>query len=443
MRTTTHTHSLHRPSRRTFLRLGAAAAASMTAGLPVLRAGAQGKINLVYMSSELTSVAVGPEIKRQLADFEKSNPGITVEAVPVPLAQYQAKIVAAAKAGEMPDLCHIDFLWMQSWIQAGYLRDHTPFIEKAGGKAFLDGFYQNLIQIATHDGKLYGVPAFGGGYMLYYNTELFKAAGLDPNRPPTNWDELLEYAKKLTKKDAAGNTIQWGYGIHGQNIPADVSRFLQWMYSNGADPLSPDNKKAQLDQPKAIEALRFWSELYTKHAVVPPGSIQNGPGEVRSLFAQKKIAMQMGILWGLDQIFAENPAMRTATMVAPFPKQVSTAPSLFQMSYNSIGATSKHPAEAFKVLEHWSRPENALALYRATRYGPVQPSLFARPEVKSDPFAQVLAKINERLKPPPLIPQWERASKVIGDAMQRALTGAKAPDVAFKEANAQVNQILQ
>jgi ABC-type glycerol-3-phosphate transport system substrate-binding protein len=443
MNTKTNGHWTDHPSRRSFLQLGAAAAASAATGLRISRAAAQSKVNLVYMSSELTSVAVGPEIRRQLAEFEKLNPGITVEAVPVPLAQYQAKIVAAAKAGEMPDLCHIDFLWMQSWIRAGYLRDHTPFVEKAGGKAFLDGFYPNLIKLATLDGKLYGVPAFGGGYMIYYNTELFKAAGLDPNKPPTNWDELLDYAKKLTKKDAAGNTVQWGYGVHGQNIPADVSRFLQWMYSNGAEPLSPDNKTALLDQPKAIETLRFWSELYTKHGVVPPGSIQNGPGEVRSLFAQRKIAMQMGILWGLDQIFAESPAMRAVTMVAPFPKQVPNAPSLFQMSYNSIGASSKHPAEAFKVLEYWSRPENALALYKATRYGPVQPSLFGRPEVKSDPYAQVLAKINERLKEPPLIPQWERASRIIGDAMQRALTGAKTPEAAFKEANAQVNQVLQ
>jgi ABC-type glycerol-3-phosphate transport system substrate-binding protein len=67
-------------------------------------------VNLVYMSSELTSVAVGPEIRRQLAEFEKANPGLTGEAVPVPLAQHQAKIVAAAKAGEMPDLYHNNFL---------------------------------------------------------------------------------------------------------------------------------------------------------------------------------------------------------------------------------------------------------------------------------------------------------------------------------------------
>ena len=122
---------------------------------------------------------------------------------------------------------------MQSWITAGYLRDHTPFVEKAGGKAFLERFYPTLIRIGTCDGWLYGVPAFGGGYRLYYNTELFKAAGLDPNKPPTNWGELLDCSKKLSKKDASGNTVQWGYGVHGQSIPANVSRFASALPVSG------------------------------------------------------------------------------------------------------------------------------------------------------------------------------------------------------------------
>jgi multiple sugar transport system substrate-binding protein len=430
-------------SRRRFLKLGLAAGATLLATPRISSAAAQAKTNLTYISYELTSAVAGPELKRQIAEFEKANPGITVEAIPTPLAQYTAKVVTQAKAGEMPDIATADVLWLRGWIKEGYLKDLTPYVEKAGGKAFLGQFYDSLVQLASDGGKVYAIPAFAGGYIIYYNTEMFKEAGLDPAKPPTNWEEMLAYCKKLTKKDASGNTVQWGWGIHGQNIPADVSRFLQWMYSNGADPLSPDGKTALLDQPKAIETLRFWSELYTKHGVVPPGAVQAGPGEVRSLFAQKKIAMLVGIIWGLDQVFAENPAVRSATAIAPFPKQVPNAPSLFQAVYNGMSATSKRPEEAWKLLEFFGRPESGLGLYKATRYGPVRPDFFARPEVKSDQYAQVLAKVNQHLKPPPTIPQWERVSKIIGDAMQRALTGAKTPEVAFKEANAQINPILK
>jgi multiple sugar transport system substrate-binding protein len=434
---------LTRPSRRAFLKQGLATGAALGGALyagPLL---AQAKAKLTFTSYELTTSPGGPEIKRQLAEFEKAHPGITLEAIPSPLAQYTTKMVAQAKAGEMSDLVTADVLWLQGWVKEGYLKDLTPYVEKAGGKAFLGQFYDSLIQLATESGKLYAIPRFAGGYLVYYNTEMFKEAGLDPAKPPTNWDEMLAYAKKLTKKDASGNPVQWGWGIHGQNIPADVSRFLQWMYSNGCEPLSPDGKTGLLDQPKAIETLKFWSELYTKHGVVPPGAVQAGPGEIRAMFAQKKIAMCVGILWGLDEVFDQNPAIRNVTAVAPFPKQVPNAPSLFQAVYNAISANSKHPEEAWQALEYLSRPENSLALYKVTRYGPVRPDVFNRPEVKSDGYAQVLAKVNQHLKPPPSIPQWERVSKVIGDAMQRALTGAKTADAAFKEANVQVNQILK
>lgn len=429
--------------RRDFLKLGLAAGAAVLApgGLGV--ATAQQKTRLSYISFDLAAPAIEPALRRLMADFEKANPGITIEGIPTPLSGYTAKVVTMARAGEAPDILTADVLWLRGWIKEGYLRDLTPFIEKAGGKAYTSQFYDSLMQLATMDGKIYALPGFAGGYVIYYNTEMFKEAGLDPNKPPTTWDEMLTYARKLTKKDAAGNTIQWGWGMHGQNMPANVSRFLQWLYSNGADALSPDGKTATLDDPKAIETLKFWSELYTKHQVVPPGAVQAGPGEVRSMFAQKKVAMLLGILWGLDQVFAENPAVKPVTSIAPFPKQQPNAPSLFQAIYNGISTTSKHPEEAWKFAEFWARPETMLSLYKSTRYGLVRPEIFNRPEVKADAYAQVQAKVNQHLKPPPTIPQWERVSKLIGDAMQRALTGAKTPEAAFKEANAQINPILK
>ncbi len=443
MSTDAHSRRTIEPSsRRAFLKTAAAAAGALLSTRWRLAA-AQTKTTISYISYELTSAAAGPELKRQIAEFEKANPAISVEATPTPLAQYTAKVATMAKAGEMPDVATADVLWLRGWINEGYLQDLSPFLDKAGGKQYLGQFYDTLVKLGSDGNKVYAIPAFAGGYIIYYNTEMYKDAGLDPNKPPANWDEFLTYAKKLTKKDASGNTVQWGWGIHGQNIPADVSRFMQWMYSNGAEPLSPDGKTALLDQPKAIETLRFWSELYTKHGVVPPGAVQAGPGEVRSMFAQKKIAMLLGIIWGLDQVFAENPSLRPITAIAPFPKQVANAPSLFQAVYNVMSANSKHPEEAWKLLEYFGRPESGLALYKATRYGPVRPAIFDRAEVKADAYAQVLAKVNQQLKPPPIHPQWERISKVIGDAMQRALTNARTPEAAFKEANAQVNQILK
>ncbi len=413
------------------------------AALPTARAG-ESPVTITYTTTLLTESA-GPEIQRQIGEFEKANPGIKVEPEPSPYETYPVKLASRFRAGEAPDIVGAERDWLWGWMNQGFLLDLNPLNAKAGGKAFLDNYFSMLITLATTNGKLYALPRHAGGFMLYYNTDLFKEAGLNPAKPPTNWAEFLTAAKKLTKKDAAGNTVQWGYGMHGQNITPALGRFINWLYSNGADVCTPDNKQGTLDQPKAIETLKFWSELYTKEKVVPPGAVNAGPGDNRTLFAQKKIAMLIGILEGVDQTLAQNPALKSSLMVAPTPKQAPHAGSNFQAMYDTISASSKHPAEAWKLLQWFGKPENQLALFKVSRYGPTRRDVFRLPAIASDPYAKVLGQVNENLTVGGCVtsPHWEQINKILGDAMQQTLNGTKAPEVAFKDANAQVNQLLK
>ncbi len=409
----------------------------------IAQAGFAGQPVTVTYSSTMFAESAAPEYLRQIAEFSKVNPDIKIEPEAVPYGQYPTKMAVRFKAGDAPDLAMAEIDWIHAWVKQGWIRDLGPLVANTGGKAFLDNYFPILINQATVDGKLYGLPRHAGGYLLYYNSELFKEAGLDPAKPPRNWEELLAYARKLTKKDAAGNTVQWGIAIHGMNVPSVVSRFVNWMYANGADILTPDNKRGLLDQPKAIEALKFWSELYTKEKVVPPGAVQVGPAQGRTLFAQKKVAMLQGIIWGVSQTLAENPALASTLLVAPFPKQVPNAPSNFQVVYDTISSQSKNPDQAWKLLQWFARPENQVGLYKESRYSPSRRDVFRLPEIQSDPAARVLATVDENLKPEPAIPQWAEVNRIIGDAMQEALNGTKAPEAAFKDANARVNQVLK
>jgi len=402
------------------------------------------QITLTYSSTLLTESAA-PEIQRQIAEFEKGNPDIKVEPEPSPYETYPVKMAARFRAGEASDVVGAARDWLWGWMNQGFLFDLNLVSANAEGKAFLDTYFRSLINLATSNGKLYALPRHAGGFLLYYNSDLFKDVGLDPAKPPANWAELLTAARKLTKKDAASNTVQWGIGLHGQNITPALGRFVNWLYSNGADVCTPDNKQALLDQPKAIETLKFWSELYTKEKVVPPGTVNAGPGDNRTLFAQKKIAMLIGILEGVDQTLAQNPALKTSLLVAPTPKQTPQAGSNFQAMYDTVSASSKHPAEAWKLLQWFGKPENQLALFKVSRYGPTRRDVFNVPEIASDPYGKVLGKVNENLTVGGCVtsPHWEQINKIMGAAIQQALNGTKAPEAAFKEANAQVNQLLK
>jgi ABC-type glycerol-3-phosphate transport system substrate-binding protein len=401
-----------------------------------------GQATTLTYSSTMFAESAGPEYMRQIGEFFKVNPDIKIEPDPSPYGQFATKMAVRFKGGEPSDIVMAEIDWIHAWVAQGWLRDLTPLVTNTGGKAFLDNYFPMLINQATKDGKLYGLPRHAGGYHLYYNADLFREAGLDPAKPPRTWDELLDYARKLTKKDAVGNTVQWGIAIHGMNVPSVVSRFVNWMYVNGADVLSPDNKRGLLDQPKAVETLRFWSELYTKEKVVPPGAVQVGPAQGRTLFAQKRVVILQGILWGVSQTLAENPAWSSSLLVAPFPKQMPNAPSNFQVVYDTISTQSKNSEAAWELLQWFARPENQIALYKASRYAPSRRDVFVRPEIQNDPAARVLAVVNENLKPEPAIPQWEQINRIIGDAMQEALNQAKTPEVAMRDADARVNKVL-
>ena len=98
----------------------------------------------------------------------------------------------------------------------------VPFdelIKTPDDQAWLKSFYPAFMENSQTGGKTWGIPFQRSTIVLYWNKEMFKEAGLDPNRPPANWKEMLEYAQKLTKRDASGKVTQWGMQIPSSGFP--------------------------------------------------------------------------------------------------------------------------------------------------------------------------------------------------------------------------------
>ena len=95
--------------------------------------------------------------------------------------------------------------------------------------------------------------------VLYWNKELFKEAGLDPNRPPANWKEQVEYAQKLTKRDASGKVTQWGVQIPSSGFPYWLFQALA--IQAGANLMNAAGTQTYYDKPEVIEALQYWVDL--------------------------------------------------------------------------------------------------------------------------------------------------------------------------------------
>ena len=116
-------------------------------------------------------------------------------------------------------------------------------------------------------GKTWGIPFQRSTIVLYYNKELFKEAGLDPNRPPATWKEMAEYAQKLTKRDASGKVTQWGVQIPSSGFPYWLFQALA--IENGVNLMNAAGTQTYYDKPEVIEALQYWVDLVNKYKVHP------------------------------------------------------------------------------------------------------------------------------------------------------------------------------
>jgi sn-glycerol 3-phosphate transport system substrate-binding protein len=157
-------------------------------------------------------------------------------------------------------------------------------IASSGDKKLLDRFWPSMLLNCTYGGKVYGVPFQRSTPVMYYNKDAFSEAGLDPERPPVTWDELISVAQKLTTREGE-RTTRWGI-----ELPLEAFNWFYYAltYANGGETLSTDGTKVLWDEPKNIEALQFWHDLVNKYKVTPAYTPWNdGPQE----FAAGKTAM--------------------------------------------------------------------------------------------------------------------------------------------------------
>jgi len=197
--------------------------------------------------------------------FNKENEG-KIEVVPVYSGDYDPtmqKVQTAIMAGNPPDIFMVEISELPTLLAMGAVLPLDDYIKKTE-KGYWEDFFAPFRENAVIGGKIYGVPFQRSTPVLYWNKEAFKAAGLDSEKPPKTWDELKDYATKLTVKDK-----QWGVTISGG--------WNDWLFEgfvrqNGSFLISPDGKTANFDSKEAIEALDFWVELKHRLKVGPPHS---------------------------------------------------------------------------------------------------------------------------------------------------------------------------
>lgn len=392
----------------------------------------------VQVGGPLTAVIDG-----YVAQFEAANPGIDVN--PIYSGNYNdttTKALTAAKSGTPPTVAVLLATDVFTLIDEDVVQPISDFVATDADKAWLDGFMPAYLASAIVDGQTWSVPFQRSTAVLYWNKTAFAEAGLNPEKYPTTWGEMVDYGKAVVKKDAAGNVTRWGVGIPG-NVGS-----AQWLFGaltaqNGARLANEAGTETYLTDPKVVEALQFWMDLSKVHGIHPPG-IQEW-GTTPSDFLEQRIAMVWTTTGNLTNI------RKNATFdfgLAPYPGNPNPASVLGGGNlYIFKDAPEADKAAAFEFVKFMTSDEIQADWGIQTGYVAPRDGAWETDALKAY-AAEVPQAVVAKDQIPNSVPEFSthenaRTTKVLNDALSAALTGNKTAEQALTDAQAEIDRILR
>lgn len=367
-------------------------------------------------------------IDKLIAEFEKVNPGIKVEHKTFPYDSFQQRITASIPAGVGPDLVTLFYGWLPKYITGDYLQ---PLPEKYFPKATIEKEFSEVVKASIVDGKLWSLPTSVRTLALLWNKGLFVEAGLDPEKPPTTWSELVEMSKKLTKREANGQLVQAGFAYNtagqGHNWLREVL-----LPQVGVELLSSDGRTVTWNsKPEAYEAFEWFVNLAKKERVGEIGFMDNDS----NAFINGKAAMTIDGSFRLSTIASRAPNMNLG--VAELPVYKEGGKKVTFASYWTHAITKQAKDEkldaAAKFLQFITTPE-AMELYmKETGELPARRSFANRKDLAEDPklggFVRGLSYAHTTFMPDESI-----IRQAIIDAVDKVLLQNVNPKDAFDQA---------
>ena len=418
--------SLRLQSLRRWRVLGVLVAAAALAGLVFasLSYGAD-RAGVTITFQEQFNDAESAEIAKLVAQFEKANPGITVQLVRDNDSSYYDKLATQIIGGGGPDIARVEPPKAVQYITAQWAAPLDRWFPKRFRKQFFPSTIGPLIRGAS----LYGIPQDVATLVLYYRTDLFKAAGI--THAPATWAELTADARKLTANGRYGIGLFGGWGAF---------EFYPWLWQSGAQVLKPSGGRmvAAFNSPAGVSSLQLWT-TFENEKLMPPGAATLTEDDVKGPFIAGKLAMFTSGPWSVQSL--KSAGISGKWSVAPLPQGKTRASVLGGLDVIVL-KNSKHQAEAAKFLAWLYQDKIQAAWDRALSYIPVKKTLYAMTEFKRDPLSKQFFASLQISRSRPVVPQAAQVDDALGKAVQAALSGAKSPQAALDEAAQTANEAL-
>lgn len=260
----------------------------------------------------------------------------------------------------MPDVAQVQFEYLDPYIENGLIEPLDDVIPDKDRKDILDKMWD----LVERKGHIYGVPFCVSTTVFFYNADAFKKAGLDPERPPSTWEDLIETGKTLTKDTDEDGVIDkyammfWMDGFYG---------FAPFLWANGGQLFSIDGRRVILTSREMIDTIYMLHDLVFKHRIMPQNWTDWEGGQA---FLTGNLAMGP----------FTSAAISYGEQNLPWTLRIAPMPSIKGRRYTMLGGSAlvnfsrnKKRKKAVNEFMFWLvNKENTIKIHKAVGYIPVR-----------------------------------------------------------------------
>lgn len=357
-------------------------------------------------------------------EFMKANPDIKVNVRSVQFEDMVNDLARAVATGDAPDVTYIDNPEVALFASRGLLLDMKPMIGTSTVIKPAEIYPGPLASVSYKDG-IYGIPRGANTIALYYNADMFKAVGLDPDVPPATWDALYTDAKLLTQPD---KNI-YGLAFSAVGTEEGTFQFLPWLQMAGGDFNNVNNAGA-------AKVLTLWKK-FIDEGIASPDTLIRGQWDSTGTFNAGNAAMSISGPWELPRM-SEEAKFDYRVALLPAPDATAPRASALGEGDNVILANTDQPEAAFKFVEYMYA--QMPRVWNEFGYMPAYPVEVADPK-HAAAYAVFVESMKYAKNRGPHA-EWPKISKAIQEAIQSTLTGQVPAEQALADAQGKIDAVL-
>jgi multiple sugar transport system substrate-binding protein len=373
--------------------------------------------------------ALGPIAR----EFERANPGVHVRVQAIPWTAAHEKLLTAYVGGALPDVAQLGNTWIPEFAALNALEPLDAYVARDTVLVPRSDYFPGVLATNIVDSVLYGVPWYVDTRVMFYRTDLLRAAGIASL--PTTWAAWRDAMAKVKKVQPPGS--------YPALLP--VNEWAQpviFGMQSGGKLLADHGTRGAFSDAKFRRGFEFYVNLFRDS--LAPALANTQISNVFQEFAAGRTAMYITGPWNVGEFKKRLPAnLQNAWMTAPLPGPDSVGISTAGGSSIVLMRGSAKKSVAWKFVTFMSDPARQARFYETTGDLPARRSAWATPKLANDPYLAAFRTQLGRVEPVPAVPEIELIVQLVALAAERVVRGRQTVDEALKSLDAEVDAVLE